>query len=75
LATDAHVTIRIYNVNGQLVRLLNLGNQKAGSYLGKEKAAYWDGKDRMGKAVSSGVYFYTLKAGNFQATKKFVIVK
>ena len=50
LAADATVTIRIYDVNGQLVRQLDLGKQKAGRYVDKEKAAYWDGKDQIGKA-------------------------
>jgi hypothetical protein len=75
LATDATVAIGIYDANGQFVRQLNIGAQKAGSYLDKEKAAYWDGKDQTGKAVSSGIYFYTLKAGDFQVTKRMVIVK
>jgi len=75
LAADATVTIRIYNANGRLIRQLNLGVQKAHSYINKEKAAYWDGKDQTGKAVSSGLYFYTLKAGDLQATRRMVIVK
>ncbi|MFQ6042613.1 MAG: FlgD immunoglobulin-like domain containing protein, partial [Candidatus Poribacteria bacterium] len=75
LAADATVTIRIYDVNGQLVRQLDLGVQKAGRYVDKEKAAYWDGKDQTGKTVPSGLYFYTLKAGDFQATRRMVIVK
>ena len=75
LAKDAPVAIRIYDVKGRLVRQLDLGKQKADSYLGKEKAVYWDGKDRTGEAVSSGLYFYMLKAGDFQATKRMVIVK
>jgi flagellar hook assembly protein FlgD len=69
------VTIRIYDVNGQLVHQLDSGKQKAGCYFDKHKAAYWDGKDQTGKAVASGIYFYTLKAGDFQATRRLVIVK
>ena len=65
LAADASVTIRIYSVKGQLVRQLDIGKQKAGSYLGKDKATYWNGKDQLGQSVSSGLYFYTLKAGGF----------
>jgi hypothetical protein len=75
VASDAVVIIRIYNTNGQLVRQMDLGKQKAGSYVDKKKAAYWDGKDQSGNAVASGVYFYTLKAGDFQATRRMVIVK
>ena len=75
LAVDAPVTIAIYDVKGQLIRQLNFGKREPGSYLTKQKAAYWDGKDRLGQVVSSGVYFYSLKAGAFQATRRLVIQK
>jgi hypothetical protein len=75
LADDAPVTIGIYDVQGQLVRQLTLGGQPADSYLNRENAAYWDGKDQFGEPVSSGVYFYTLDAGTFQATRRMVILK
>jgi hypothetical protein len=75
LATDAPVTIRIYNINGRLIRTLNLGLKPAGVYLTKEKAACWDGRDNFGEKVSSGVYYYTLRAGDFTATRKMVIMK
>ena len=75
LATDAAVTVRIYTSKGQLVRQLDLGSQKAGSYLDKEKAAYWDGKNNTGQTVGSGLYFYQLKAGDFSATRRMVIVR
>ena len=75
LAVDAPVTLGIYNVRGQLTRELNLGVQKAGGYLTRETAAYWDGRDQVGETVSSGVYFYTLHAGSFQATRRMLILK
>ena len=75
LASDAPVAIHIYNVQGQLLRELNLGEQKAGSYLSRDSAAYWDGRDRVGQAVASGVYFYALHAGAFQATRRMLILK
>ena len=75
LATDAPVTFRIYNVQGQLTRELNLGTQNAGGYLTHETAAHWDGRDQVGETVSSGVYFYTLQAGAFQATRRMLILK
>jgi len=82
----APVSIRIYDVKGQLVRQLDLGERKGGSYLVKEKAACWDGKNTTGQSVSSGVYFYQLKAGDFserplrlstsfRAVRRMVIVK
>ena len=75
LASEAHVTFRIYNVQGQLTRELDLGIQKAADYLSRETAAYWDGRDQVGETVSSGVYFYTLRAGPFQATRRMLILK
>ena len=75
LAADAPVNLRIYNVRGQLVRELDIGLQEAGSYRAQASAAYWDGRDRLGEAVSSGVYFYTLRAGAFQATRRMLILK
>jgi len=75
LAKDTNVVIRIYNTNGKIVRTLRLGNQAAGVYVDKERAAYWDGKNERGDKVASGLYFYTLQAGKFTATKRMVIVK
>ena len=75
LATDASVTINIYNAKGQLIRTIVLGQKAAGVYLSKDKAAYWDGRDNSGEKVSSGVYFYTLQTGKFTATQKLVVVK
>jgi hypothetical protein len=75
LEADALVLIHIYNGQGKLVRQLYPGAQEAGRYLDKGEAAYWDGKDQFGHAVSSGTYFYTLKAGTFQATRKMIILK
>jgi len=75
LAQDASVTISIYNARGQLIRMLYLGNQPAGVYMTKDRAAYWNGRNRSGQKVASGIYFYTLQAGDFFATRKMVIVK
>jgi len=75
LVKDSEVVIRIYNAKGQLVRTLRLGNQSIGSYVTKKRAAYWDGKNNSGERVSSGVYFYTLQAENFTATKRLVLLK
>lgn len=75
LAKDVDVVIRIHSLSGQLVRILELGHQPAGRYVTKDKAAYWDGKDSLGQPVASGVYYYTLQAGEFRATRKMVIVK
>ena len=75
LSESAEVTLRIYAVNGVLVRTLNLGHQSAGPYHQRSRAAYWNGKNELGESVASGVYFYTLTAGDFTATRKMLIMK
>ena len=75
LAEPAEVTLRIYTVGGALVRTLNLGHQSAGIYQQRNRAAYWDGRNQVGEPVASGVYFYTLTAGDFTATRKMLIMK
>ena len=73
LAKAADVTLHIYAVNGRLVRTLTLGHQAAGMYQSRSRAAYWDGRNEVGEPVASGVYFYTLTAGDFTATRKMLI--
>ena len=75
LAKMAVVTIDISDVNGRRVSELLLGQKPAGEYVQKEEAAYWDGKDNKGQPVASGIYYYTLKAGNFTATRKMLLIK
>jgi hypothetical protein len=75
LPEASEVTIRIYNATGQLVRTLSFGRQTAGAYLDKNKAAYWDGRSDEGSKVASGVYFYTLQAGKYTATRKMTLLK
>jgi len=75
LGQDVDVKIRIYNDRGQLIRILNLGHQAAGLYLNRDKSAHWDGKNESGEEVSSGIYFYIIRAGDFVTTKKFVIIR
>lgn len=75
LAKPAEVTVTIYAADGKLVRTLALGHQAAGVYQSKSRAAYWDGRNEVGESVASGVYFYTLKAGDFTATRKMIIQK
>ena len=75
LAEQAEVTVKIYDVAGALVRQLNIGLQEPGSYRSQEKAAYWDGRNEFGTKVASGIYFYTFTAGDFQSTRRMVILK
>jgi hypothetical protein len=75
LADDADVTIRVYNTKGQLTRTIGLGHKPAGFYMVKQRAAHWDGRDESGEKVASGIYFYSIEAGDFAATKKMVIAQ
>ena len=75
LSESAEVTLHIYAVSGRLIRTLSLGPQPAGRYQSKSRAAYWDGRNALGEPVASGVYFYTLTAGDFSATRKMLIMK
>ena len=75
LAKPADVTLTIYDINGRVVRALNLGHQQAGMYHSRTRAAHWDGRNALGEKVASGVYFYVLKAGDFSATRKMLIRK
>ncbi len=75
LAESANVTLRIYSADGKLVRTLALGHQPAGIYENKSRAAYWDGRNTHSERVASGLYFYTLTAGDFTATRKMLIMK
>ena len=75
LSKSAEVTLTIYAANGAVVRTLSLGQQNAGMYQVQSRAAHWDGKNENGESVASGIYFYTLTAGNFTATRKMLILK
>ena len=75
LSASADVSVSIYAVDGCLVRRLDLGHQTAGIYQSKSRAAYWDGRNSFGERVASGLYFYTLTAGDFTATRKMLIRK
>jgi hypothetical protein len=75
LTHDAEVRISIYDISGEMVRRLNLRHKPAGYYVDRNKAVYWDGKSETGEQVSSGLYFYQLRAGDFTSVKRMVILK
>ena len=75
LSKPTEVTLHIYAVNGTLIRTLELGHQVPGTYQSKSRAAYWDGRNALGEPVASGVYFYTLTAGEFTVTRRMLILK
>ena len=64
------VRLVIYNVLGQEVKTLFNGRKSVGRH-----ETVWDGKDRNGKSMTSGVYFYSLKSAGFKAVKKMVLIK
>ena len=75
LVEDAFVTLTIYNQTGQIVRTLEVGHRIAAAYENQSKAVYWNGRNGVGEQVASGVYFYTLTAGDYSNTRKMVILK
>ena len=68
LASDANVVLYIYDTQGRRIYSQTLGHQKAGSH-----TTYWDGRNTTGEPVASGIYFYSLEAGTFHATRKMLI--
>lgn len=75
LSEGAEVVIRIYSPNGALVRSFELGFLWPGSYIDKSRAVYWDGKNKEGERVASGVYLYQLQAGKQSFIKKLLLIK
>ena len=75
LAAPAEVALTIYDMNGAAVQRMEIGHQAAGLYQNQSRAAYWDGRNQDGESVASGLYFYTLRAGEFTATRKMLIRK
>ena len=75
LHQPADVSVTIYDVVGSMVREISVGFRSAGSYQSIGRAVYWDGRTDYGEMVASGVYFYTLQAGDFTANRRLVILK
>ncbi|HVP37070.1 MAG TPA: cohesin domain-containing protein [Terriglobales bacterium] len=70
LPQESQVNLKIYNIKGQLVKVLADAKLSAGVH-----SLIWNGKDESGNDVSSGIYFYKLNAGVFSETRKMVKVK
>ncbi|MDZ7289833.1 MAG: S8 family serine peptidase [candidate division KSB1 bacterium] len=69
LAEPGPITLRIFNLLGQEVATLAQGYRNRGNYV-----LHWDGRDRRGLLVPSGVYFYRLQTKDFTTTKKLIVV-
>ncbi len=70
LPEKANVSLKIYNVAGQLVRTLTDQSWDRGSH-----KIEWNGTNDLGSSVASGVYFYKIDTASFQSTKKMVLLK
>lgn len=75
LSASTNVSMTIHSPIGTVIRTLELGHQPAGVFHTRNRAAHWDGKDDLGESVASGIYFYTLTAGEFTATRRMLILK
>jgi hypothetical protein len=70
LPRAGQVELKIYNVRGELVKTLLNENMDATTH-----SVIWDGRNSTGQSVSSGVYFYSLKAGSYEKMEKMTLVK
>jgi hypothetical protein len=75
LAESTDVTVTVYSSLGQVVRRLDLGRLPAGAYRTTDRAAYWNGRNDSGEAVSSGSYYVALDAGGVRETRRIVVMK
>lgn len=70
LPEAADVDVAVYNLVGQRLRTLVQEHKVAGRY-----QVVWDGKDDAGRDVSSGVYFYRYRAGDFWASRRMLLIR
>ena len=75
LSDSAPVTITIYDMAGAVIRRLDLGQQAAGVYASRGRAAYWDGRDQQGETAASGVYVVQLRAGAYRESRRMLLRK
>ena len=73
LPENSEVELAIYNLKGQKVK--QLVSNSAGQLSAGQHSVVWNGKDDNGKSVSSGIYFYKLKTGNYEQTRKMILIK
>jgi len=64
------VSIKIYNIRGQMVRMLVDEYKTAGYH-----CEVWDGKNNAGQEIASGIYTYRMESNSFSATRKMVLIK
>lgn len=74
LAKDATVRLSIYDQRVVWCGRIDVGYRIAAAYERRHKAIYWDGRNKVGERVASGIHFYTLTTGDYSAPRKMVIV-
>jgi len=70
MAEEGNVSIEVFNIKGQLVKTLINGHMEVGDHL-----LFWEGTNDNNQKVSSGIYFYKMKSGNYSSTKKMILMK
>jgi hypothetical protein len=75
LAEESEVRLTIYNAKGERIRTISLGKKPAGVYMSKEETIHWDGRNDKGERISSGIYYYTIQAGELTDTRKMLLLK
>jgi flagellar hook assembly protein FlgD len=70
IASPSHTTLTLFNVQGQVVRKLVDERKERGTY-----SVVWDGRDAMGRLVSSGVYLVRMEAADFRAARTVVLAR
>jgi hypothetical protein len=70
LSSPAEVDLSLYDASGKCIRTLVHEKQFSG-----QKSITWNGRDKYNRAVSSGIYFYMLQAGQFSSTKKIILIR
>ena len=70
LPEDADVMIRIFDIQGRMVKTLVSGQEKAG-----RKSIVWNATNNLGEPISAGMYIYMIQAGEFRQVRKMVLLK
>ena len=70
LPIDADVSFVLYNLLGQIEKIINLPSQSAGN-----QTVMWDGTDNLNQSVATGIYFYRIESGDFINVKKMMLLK
>ncbi len=70
LPSSSHVSLKIYDIDGKLIKSLIDSGRESGYH-----SVEWDGTDNNGQIVSSGVYFYRITSNGLTATKSMTLLK